>query len=101
MLVNIPAYNRIFFKPLHLKSMYSHDSRQFSLSEFFLPFEGKLKAKNRKFQLAAVGLWQRLEKQYATLFFPDRGSPAKQFNIALILKKRINCSYEELVEKIR
>ncbi|MCH2271200.1 MAG: hypothetical protein MK510_11870 [SAR324 cluster bacterium] len=27
--------------------MYSHDSRQFSFSEFLLPFEGKLEAKNR------------------------------------------------------
>ncbi len=48
--------------------------------------------------------WQRFEKQYATLFSPDRGSPAKPFRMAfgaLILKERLNCSDEELVEQIR
>ena len=84
--------------------MYSHDSRQFSFSEFLLPFEGKLEAKNRWVQLAAMVPWQRFEKQYASLFSPDRGSPAKPFRMAfgaLILKERLNCSDEELVEQIR
>ena len=47
---------------------------------------------------------QRFEKQYASLFSPDRGSPAKPFRMAfgaLILKERLNCSDEELVEQIR
>ena len=84
--------------------MYSHDSRQFSFSEFLLPFEGKLESKNRWVQLAAMVPWQRFEKQYASLFSPDRGSPAKPFRMAfgaLILKERLNCSDEELVEQIR
>ena len=84
--------------------MYSHDSRQFSFSEFLLPFEGKLESKNRWVQLAAMVPWQRFEKQYASLFSPDRGSPAKPFHMAfgaLILKERLNCSDEELVEQIR
>ena len=84
--------------------MYSHDSRQFSFSEFLLPFEGKLEAKNRWVQLSAMVPWQRFEKQYAALFSPDRGSPAKPFRMAfgaLILKERLNCSDEELIEQIR
>ena len=84
--------------------MYSHDSRQFSFSEYLLPFEGKLEANNRWVQLAAMVPWQSFEKQYATLFSPDRGSPAKPFRMAfgaLILKERLNCSDEELVEQIR
>ena len=84
--------------------MYSHDSRQFSFSEFLLPFDGKLEAKNRWVQLAAMVPWQRFEKQYAALFSPDKGSPAKAFRVAfgaLILKERLNCTDEELVEQIR
>jgi transposase, IS5 family len=84
--------------------MYSHDSRQFSFSEFLLPFEGKLEAKNRWVQLSAMVPWQRFEKQYAALFSPAKGSPAKPFRMAfgaLILKERLNCSDEELVEQIR
>jgi transposase len=44
------------------------------------------------------------EKQYAALFSPDRGSPAKPFRmafVALILKERLNCTDEKLVEQIR
>jgi hypothetical protein len=84
--------------------MYSLDSRQFSFSEFLLPFDGKLEAKNRWVQLAAMVPWQRFEKQYAALFSPDKGSPAKPFRVAfgaLILKERLNCTDEELVEQIR
>ena len=84
--------------------MYSHDTRQFNFSEFLLPFDGKLEAKNRWVQLSAMVPWQRFEKQYAALFSPDRGSPAKPFRMAfgaLILKERLNCTDEELVEQIR
>ena len=84
--------------------MYSHDTRQFNFSEFLLPFEGKLESKNRWVQLSAMVPWQRFEKQYAALFSPDRGSPAKPFRMAfgaLILKERLNCTDEELVEQIR
>jgi len=84
--------------------MYSHDSRQFSFSEFLLPFNGKLEANNRLVQLATIIPWQRFEKQYATLFSPDRGSPAKPFRMSfglLILKVRLNYRDEELVEQIR
>ena len=52
--------------------MYSHDSRQFSFSEYLLPFEGKLEANNRWVQLAAMVPWQSFEKQYVTLFSPDK-----------------------------
>jgi len=89
---------------LHLKSMYSHDSRQFSFSEYLLPFEGKLEANNRWVQLVTMVPWQSFEKQYATLFSPDRGSPARPYRMAfgaLILKERLNCSDEELLEQIR
>jgi transposase, IS5 family len=84
--------------------MYSHDTRQFNFSEFLLPFDGKLEAKNRWVQLSAIVPWQRFEKQYAALFSPDRGSPAKPFRMAfgaLILKERLNCTDEELVEQFR
>jgi transposase, IS5 family len=84
--------------------MYSHDSRQFSFSEFLLPFEAKLEAKNRWLQLSAMVPWQRFDKQYVALFSPDKGSLAKPFRMAfgaLILKERLNCSDEELVEQIR
>jgi len=43
--------------------MYSHDFRQFSFSEFLLPFEGKLEAKNCWVQLVAMVPWQRFVKQ--------------------------------------
>jgi transposase, IS5 family len=69
-----------------------------------LPFDGKLEAKNRWVTLSAMAPWQRLEKQYAALFSPDRGSPAKTFRMAfgaLILKERLHCSDEEMVEQIR
>jgi len=36
--------------------MYSHDSRQFSFSEFLLPFEGKLEANNRWVCFASDGI---------------------------------------------
>lgn len=84
--------------------MYSHDSCQFGFSEYLFPFEGKLEANNRLVQLAAMVSWQSFEKQYATLFSRDRGSPAKPFRMAfgaLILKERVKCSDGELVEQIR
>ncbi|MBT4370956.1 MAG: transposase [Candidatus Marinimicrobia bacterium] len=84
--------------------MYSHDTRQLYFSEFLSHFDGKLESTNRWVQLAAMVPWQRFEKQYAALFSPDRGSPAKPFRMAfgaLILKERLNCSDEELVEQIR
>ena len=84
--------------------MYSHDYRQISFSEFLLPFDGKLEANNRWLHLSAMVPWERFEKQYAALFSPGRGSPAKPFRMAfgaLILKERLNCSDEELVEHIR
>jgi transposase, IS5 family len=81
--------------------MYSHDTRQFNFSEFLLPFDGKHEAKNRWVQLSAMVPWQRFEKQYAALFSADRGSHGKPFCMAfgaLILKERLNCTDDELVE---
>ncbi|MBS1255197.1 MAG: hypothetical protein MAG581_00996 [Deltaproteobacteria bacterium] len=84
--------------------MYSHYSNQLSFSEFILPFEGKLSANNRWVKLAKLVPWQDFEKQYASLFSPDKGSPAKPSRMALgalIIKERLNCTDEELVEQIR
>ena len=41
--------------------MYSHDSRQFSFSEFLLPFDGKLEANNRWVQNESTHLISQVE----------------------------------------
>ena len=84
--------------------MYSHDMRQLSFSEFILPFAGKLDGQNRWVRLAELVPWQRFEKQYAALFSPGQGAPAKPFRMALaalIIRERLNCTDDELVEQIR
>ena len=84
--------------------MCAHDMRQLSFSEFILPFEGKLNGRNRWVRLAELVPWQRFEKQYASLFSPGQGVPAKPFRMALaalIIRKRLNCTDDELVEQIR
>jgi IS5 family transposase len=82
--------------------MYRMPSRQMSLDDFFLPFEGELNADNRWVKLAQIIPWEAIEEKYAKLY-SEVGTPAKPIRMALgalIIKERCKYSDEELVEQI-
>jgi hypothetical protein len=80
------------------------DHNQLSFEDFFFPFEGKLSGENRWVKLADLIPWNELEHHYASQFSKGFGAPAKSFRMALgalIIKKRLQVTDEELVEQIK
>jgi len=71
--------------------------------EFFLPFNGHLKANNRWVLLANKIPWHEFESEYASQFSSSQGAPSLSFRIALgslIIKERLTLSDEETVDAI-
>jgi hypothetical protein len=89
-----------------VKRMYrKQNTDQLMLTEFSMPFSGKLSPENRWVKLASLIPWEELEDEYVRQFSQKgMGSPAKQFRMALgalIIKEKLNISDEETVEQIR
>ena len=77
---------------------------QLKFQDFYLPFGGKLRGKNRWVILAELIPWRHIEQRYSGLFTEDVGSPAKESRLAfgaLLLKERLGVTDRELVEQIR
>jgi hypothetical protein len=71
---------------------------------FEWPFEGKLSADNRWVIMASLIPWAEFEEEYAKLFDPEKGAPAKSFRLALgtlIIKEKLGTSDRETVEQIK
>ncbi len=69
-------------------------------AEFKLPFEGKLSEDNRWVIMAKLIPWTEFEAEYAALFNPEMGAPAKTFRMALgalIIKEKLGISDIETV----
>ena len=59
------------------------ESEAIKAENFVLPFEGKLSEDNRWVIMAELIPWREFEEEYAQLFDPNLGAPAKSFRIAL------------------
>ena len=71
---------------------------------FELPFEGKLSPTNRWVITAELIPWDEFEEEYAKLFDPEKGAPAKSFRLALgtlIIKEKLGISDRETIEQIK
>jgi len=91
---------------LRVTEMYKkRDKEQLILTDFSMPFSGKLSPDNRWVKFANEIPWDEIEDQYVAQFSKNRlGSPAKQFRMALgalIIKEKLNISDDETVEQIR
>lgn len=80
---------------------------QAEFPDFYLPFGGKLDPNNRWLQLAGIVPWEVVESCYRISKEPARpeqgGAPALPARVAfgaLIIKERLVCSDEEVVEQI-
>jgi IS5 family transposase len=83
--------------------MYRKKSPQMTIDDFFLPFGGKLDAKNRWAKYAAIIPWDDFEDEYAKNF-KEEGPPAKPLRMALgalIIKEKCGYSDEETVKQIQ
>ena len=81
------------------------DPKQTEFTDFYLPFNGRLKASNRWVKRAAMVPWDEVESYYAESFSlaPTRPLPAKSGRIAygaLLIKEQLGITDEETVEQI-
>jgi len=80
------------------------DPKQTEFVDFYLPFNGRLKASNRWVQRAAMVPWDEVEACYAESFAgTGQGAPAKSGRIAygaLLIKEQLGITDEETVEQI-
>ena len=78
--------------------------KQTEFVDFYLPFNGRLKASNRWVQRAAMVPWDEVEACYAESFAgTGQGAPAKSGRIAygaLLIKEQLGITDEETVEQI-
>ena len=71
---------------------------------FQLSSLGQLSANNRWVIMAELVPWDEFEEEYAKLFDPEKGAPAKSFRLALgslIIKEKLATSDRETIEQIR
>jgi len=84
--------------------MLKTDPNQSEFVDFYLPFSGRLKGKNRWVQLAKLMPWDEVERCYAeSLAGTGMGAPAKTGRIAygaLVIKERLGTTDEETTEQI-
>ena len=84
--------------------MLNTDPNQTEFVNFYLPFNGRLKASNRWVKLAALFPWDVVERCYRDSFAgTGMGAPAKSGRIAygaLLIKERLRITDEETVEQI-
>jgi hypothetical protein len=76
---------------------------QLEIEEFHLPFEGKLKKKNRWIVLSKLIPWGEFESEYASKFSKKDGRYSFSFRVALgslIIKEKLKLSDVETVETI-
>ena len=80
------------------------DPKQTEFVDFYLPFNGRLKASNRWVKAAAMVPCDEVESCYAESFAgTGQGSPAKSGRIAygaLLIKEQLGITDEETVEQI-
>lgn len=78
--------------------------KQTEFVDFYLPFNGRLKASNRWIKRAAMVPWDEVEACYAESFAgTGQGAPAKSGRIAfgaLLIKEQLGITDEETVEQI-
>lgn len=81
------------------------NEKQIEITDFYLPFGGKLKEENRWVIMSKKVPWKDIEKDYAKFFSDSQlGAPAKSVRIALgalIIKERLQISDREVVEQIK
>lgn len=81
------------------------NEKQISFKDFYLPFGGSLKAKNRWIILSKLIPWNEFEEKYADQFSDNgMGAPAKTFRMALgalLIKEKLRITDEETVEQIK
>jgi len=83
--------------------MYRKPSPQMTITDFILPFSGKLSADNRWVRLAKLIPWEEIEKEYAFMFPSDRGNVAKPVRMALgslIIQARCGYTDRELIQQL-
>lgn len=80
------------------------ETEQLLLSDFFLPFSGKLNSENRWVKLSQIIPWDKIEDKYAKNFKGIKGNVALSVRVALgaiIIKEKCGFTDEELVEQIQ
>jgi hypothetical protein len=84
--------------------MLKTDLHQTEFVDFYLPFNGRLKASNRWVKLAALVPWDDVERCYRESFAgTGMGAPAKSGRLAfgaLLIKERLGITDEETLEQI-
>jgi hypothetical protein len=84
--------------------MLKTDPNQTEFVNFYLPFNGRLKASNRWAKLSEIVPWDVVERCYAESFArTGMGAPAKSGRIAygaLLIKERFGITDEETVEQV-
>ena len=84
--------------------MLKADPHQTEFVDFYLPFNGRLKASNRWLKLAALVPWDDVERCYRESFAgTGMGAPAKSGRLAfgaLLIKERLGVTDEETLEQI-
>ena len=84
--------------------MLKTDPNQTEFINFYLPFNGRLKASNRWSKLSQLVPWDLVERCYAESFArTGMGAPAKSGRIAygaLLIKERLGITDEETVEQV-
>ena len=97
------GFGSVWFKTLAL-DMICTNPKQTEFVDFYLPFNGRLKASNRWVQRAAMVPWDEVEACYAQSFAgTGQGAPAKSGRIAygaLLIKEQLGITDEETVEQI-
>jgi hypothetical protein len=80
------------------------ETGQLLLSDFFLPFGGKLNSDNRWVKLSQIIPWDKIEDKYSENFKGIKGNIALSVRVALgsiIIKEKCGFTDEELVEQIQ
>lgn len=81
----------------------SSNSDQLTITDFFMPFGGKLLKTNRWVRLASMMPWEHIEQIYMESFQSERGRPATSSRIAfgaIFIKENDNLTDEGTVEAI-
>ena len=81
-----------------------HNNGQFTIYDFILPFDGKLRSDNRWVRMSHMMPWDYIEQIYLQSMSTEKGRPAISARIAfgaLFIKEFCNLSDEGTVEAIR
>ena len=99
---------KIGSEPLHhheQEQMYRKTEQpKLTPENFQLSSLGQLSPNNRWVIMAELVPWDKFEEEYARLFDPEKGAPAKSFRLALgtlIIKEKLGTSDRETIEQIK